>query len=286
MTFIIITLLLALIGGIVTTFMNDTLLNGLYDIVFHADEMMTTGTGISFFETVSDVAYTVAMSLMILKFLKKGFDIYVLWTDGDPDSDPTMLLINFIRAVATALLFRWIYDIFVDLCSVVTNTILSRIAADAANSETALVWVERISTAGLVPLIACLIFMIFYLILLFQFMGRGVEMQVMVAGIPLACTGLLDNDKGIFKAYVNQFVKAFVTTIVQIMLLKIGLSLMMTAEFTAVQNIAWGIACLISAISMPKILREFLVPTGGNGTIGNTVFQTVKVANMAHNILK
>lgn len=109
-------------------------------------------------------------------------------------------------------------------------------------------------------------------------------MMVMRVGVPLACVGLLDNDKGVFRAYINQFVKAFVTTIVQIMLCKIGLSLMLGATIISVQNIIWGIACMISAISMPKILREFLVPTGGDGYIGNTVFQTVHVASLAKSV--
>lgn len=136
MTFIIITLCVALISGIITTFMNETMLNGLYDIVFHGDITMAQSTGANFFTTVTGIAFTFAMSLMVLKFLKKGFDIYVLWTDGDPDADPMLLLINFVRAVATALIFRWVYDIFVDACSVVTNTILTSIGAETNYTAT------------------------------------------------------------------------------------------------------------------------------------------------------
>lgn len=75
------------------------------------------------------------------------------------------------------------------------------------------------------------------------------------------------------------------TTIVQIMLCKIGLSLMLNATIISASNIFWGIACMIAAISMPKILREFLVPTTGDGRIGTTVSQTVHIASMAKNII-
>lgn len=145
-------------------------------------------------------------------------------------------------------------------------------------------WVNAITNLGIVPAIAGLIFMICYLILFFSLMARGIEMMVMRVGVPLACVGLLDNDKGIFRAYINQFVKAFITTIAQIMLCKIGLSLMLNSTAITAQNILWGIACMIAAISMPKILREFLVPTGGDGHIGNTVFQTVHVASLAKSV--
>ena len=74
------------------------------------------------------------------------------------------------------------------------------------------------------------------------------------------------------------------TTIVQIMLCKIGLSLMLNATIISASNIFWGIACMIAAISMPKVLREFLVPTSGDGRITAAVSQTVHIASMAKSV--
>lgn len=284
MTLIIITIIVAFIGGVVSVFMSDEMLNGLYDIAFRADDCMRDYTGVDFFASISDIAYGIGISLIILKFLKKGFDIYVLWTDGDPDADPVLLLTNFVKAIATALVFQWLYNVFIDICDDITTTITSTIS-DTMNSTTA--WVNGLASVGLVPALSGLIFIIFYLILLFSMMGRGIEMLVLEAGVPLACVGLLDNDKGVWRSYVNQFVKAFITTIVQIMLCKIGISLMVSAPAVVdATNTLWGIGCMLAAISMPKILREFLVPTGGNGQVGNTVFQTVRIASMAHNIFR
>lgn len=93
----------------------------------------------------------------------------MLWTDGNPDTDPTMLLVNFVKAIATALMFRWIYDIFVEVCDSVTTTILSQLGADTNYTATVL---TGIASLGIVPVLACLVFFIFYLILLFQFMSR------------------------------------------------------------------------------------------------------------------
>lgn len=281
MTVIIVILITALLTGIISLFFTSELLTSLYDIVFDCGQTLSTFTGVSFFGLIMPITYGVGISLIILKFLKKAFDIYVLWTDGDPDADPFLLLTNFIRAVGTALIFQWLYRIFVDICRDITNQIMASIDG---GREMTTEWVTAITSLGIVPAIAGLIFMICYLILLFSFMARGIEMMVMRVGVPLACVGLLDNDKGVFRAYINQFVKAFITTIVQIMLCKIGLSLMLGATIISTQNIIWGIACMIAAISMPKILREFLVPTGGDGHIGNTVFQSVHVASLAKSV--
>lgn len=230
--------------------------------------------------SLSDVGAKLKQALFFI--LPDQKTTYVLWTDGDPDADPFLLLTNFVRAVGTALIFQWLYGLFVDICREITNTIISQING---GTDMTTEWVTAITSMGIVPAIAGLIFVICWLILYFSFMARGIEMMVMQIGVPLACVGLLDNDKGVFRAYINQFVKAFVTTIVQIMLCKIGLSLMLNATIISASNIFWGIACMIAAISMPKILREFLVPTTGDGRIGTTVSQTVHIASMAKNII-
>lgn len=281
MTFIIISLIVALLGGIVTLFFSSEMVGELYTTVFDCGQYLTTVSGVEFFSLLMPVSYGFGISLIILKFLKKAFDIYVLWTDGDPDADPFLLLTNFVRAVGTALIFQWLYGLFVDICREITNTIISQING---GTDMTTEWVTAITSMGIVPAIAGLIFVICWLILYFSFMARGIEMMVMQIGVPLACVGLLDNDKGVFRAYINQFVKAFITTIVQIMLVKIGLSLMLNATMLSSQNIMWGIACIMAAMSMPKILREFLVPTGGDGHFGNTVFQTVHIASLAKSV--
>ena len=268
MTFIIISLIVALLGGIVTLFFSSEMVGELYITVFDCGQYLTTVSGVEFFSLLMPVSYGFGISLIILKFLKKAFDIYVLWTDGDPDADPFLLLTNFVRAVGTALIFQWLYGLFVDICREITNTIISQING---GTDMTTEWVTAITSMGIVPAIAGLIFVICWLILYFSFMARGIEMMVMQIGVPLACVGLLDNDK--------------VTTIVQIMLCKIGLSLMLNATIISASNIFWGIACMIAAISMPKILREFLVPTTGDGRIGTTVSQTVHIASMAKNII-
>lgn len=281
MTFILITLIAALLTGVVTLFFSSEMVGELYVTVFDCGKYLTTVTGVEFFNLLMPTTYGIGLSLIVLKFLKKAFDIYVLWTDGDPDADPFLLLTNFVRAVGTALVFQWVYGLFVDICQELTDTIISQIN-DSTDLTTE--WVTAITSLGIVPAIAGLIFVICWLILYFSFMARGIEMMVMQAGVPLACVGLLDNDKGVFRAYLNQFVKAFVTTIVQIMLCKIGLSLMLNATILSASNIFWGIACMIAAISMPKILREFLVPTGGDGHVMNSISQTVHITSMAKNI--
>lgn len=124
MTFILIILIGAILSGIVSLFFSSEMLVGLYDVVFNSGITMQTITGVEFFGLIMPISYGVGISLIILKFLKKAFDIYVLWTDGDPDADPFLLLTNFVRAVGTALIFQWLYGLFVDIFRDITNTII------------------------------------------------------------------------------------------------------------------------------------------------------------------
>ena len=151
MTVIIVILITALLTGIISLFFTSELLTSLYDIVFDCGQTLSTFTGVSFFGLVMPITYGIGISLIILKFLKKAFDIYVLWTDGDPDADPFLLLTNFVRAVGTALIFQWLYGIFVDICRDITNQIMTSIDG---GREMTTEWVTAITSLGIVPAIA------------------------------------------------------------------------------------------------------------------------------------
>jgi len=78
MTFIIISLIVALLGGIVTLFFSSEMVGELYTTVFDCGQYLTTVSGVEFFSLLMPVSYGFGISLIILKFLKKAFDIYVL----------------------------------------------------------------------------------------------------------------------------------------------------------------------------------------------------------------
>ena len=137
-------------------------------------------------------------------------------------------------------------------------------------------WVSGISTLGLVTAIFGLVFVIVYFILYFQFLMRGLEILILRVGMPLACVGLIDNDKGVFKPYMSKFFQSALSVIIQIALAKLGVGLMMN------MHIFWGVACMILAVRTPKFLQEFIVTTGGGGggAIVNNAYHSVRLVQM------
>lgn len=277
MEIILVLLIVALLNGAIVLI--DQMLDGLVPMALYADQYMTTAAGGSMVEVLFEILLGFGISLIILKFLKKGFECYVLWTDGDPDVEPAGLVIRFIQAMAVAVCFPVLYGWLAEIVENLTNQLLTAIGLSTNFDWQA--WVNGISSAGLVTAIFGLIFVICYFVLYFQFLMRGLEIMILRIGVPLACVGLLDNDKGVFKTYFNKFIQSTLTVVIQICLCKLGIGMMLN------MHIFWGVACMVLAIKTPRFLNEFLVPTGGGGAgIVNNVYHSVRLVGMAKNIMK
>lgn len=280
MEIILVLLIVAVLNGAVTFI--DRMLADLVPMTLHADQYMTAAGGGSMVDVLFEILLGFGVSLIILKFLKKGFECYVMWTDGDPDSEPIQLIIRFVQAIAVAVCFPVMYGWLADITEKLTNQLITAIGASTNYDWQA--WVNGLSSAGLVTAIFGLVFVICYFILYFQFLMRGVEIMILRIGLPLACTGLLDNDKGVFKTYLTKFFQSTVAVIVQISLCKLGVGMMMNVGINL--NVFWGIACLVLAIKTPRFLSEFMVPTGGGGGMVNNIYHSVRLVGMAKNLMK
>ena len=276
-------ILLALIGAVLTgsIALIDGFLVNIIDICLYADKYMTGSGGSSLVNGIFDVALGTGVSLIILKFLKKGFECYILWTDGDADSKPILILTRFAQAVIITICFPVLYTFMAEITEEITNEILSIVGADTSYDWE--VWVDYIISLGLVTSIFGLIFIICYFLLYFQFLMRGLEILILRIGMPFACVGLLDNDKGVFKAYMNKFFQSMFACIIQLALCKLGIGLMLNTGIN--MNMFWGIACLVLAIKTPRFLSEFLIPTSGGAFINN-IYHSTRLVSMAKSLIK
>jgi hypothetical protein len=277
MEYILVLLIVALLNGAIAYI--DSLLTDIVPLTLYAEKYMTTLSGTNITEELFNILFGFGVSLIVLKFLKKGFETYVTWTDGDADEEPLSLLTNFFKAMAVAICFPTIYGWLGQIVEEMTSQLLAAIGASTSYNWSA--WVSGISSAGLVTAIFGLVFIICYFILYFQFLMRGLEIMILRIGVPLACVGLLDNDRGVFKAYSQKFIQSTLAVVVQISLSKLGVGLMLN------MHVFWGVACMILAIRTPKFLGDFLITTGGGGGGAvNNVYHSVRLVQMARNLVK
>jgi len=272
---ILIGLITAIILG--SQFIVDAMLNSLIPMAFYAENYMSTSIagGMLNFSGLHNLFFGFGLSLIVLKFLKKGFDIYVGWSDGDPDLDPLNLVTNFLRAMVVALCFPILYDALIKATSdLIDQTIM--VIDQLANQQSIIDIIVNIISNSIFMALAGLIMVILYLILWVQFMMRGIEMMVMRIGVPIACVGLIDNDKGIFAPYMKKFFMNAATVLIQITLIKLSLTVMIMG------NPFYSLAMVFVAMRTPKFLQEFMVSMGGaGGSIINTVYHTSRLFQMA-----
>lgn len=249
----------------------DSMLDSLIPIALHADEFLATLTGNDWFPAIMDVFFGVGISFIVLKFLYKGFNVYIGWMDGDPDADPMGLVTNFIRAMAVAVGFPVIYRWAAGMVAELTEQVLT--AMGSAMSMTFEGFFSNLGTMGLFMCVAALVFIIMFFVLYVQFLGRGVELLILRIGAPFACVGLLDSDKGVFNAYAKKFLQSFLTVVIQISMTKMGVALLLNAQ------VLWGIAVMLVAMRTPKLLQEFILPYGGGGAV-NSVYHVSRLTQM------
>ena len=243
------------------------LLIGLTEKVFYAERGFTQSFGVGAvmnFDHVYRFILDFAISLLILKFLKKGFDIYVGWYEGDKDSDPAGLVVNFARAMVTLLSFRFLYDVLTGVVQEFLEgalfTLLSlEVPADLSDA------ILNLSNAGLFWAFAGLALVICYIILWLKFLVLGVEMFIIRLGFPIACVGLLDSDKGVFAPYLKKLFIICLTAVIQIFLLRLSLIQ------TGAGHMLWGLATCFAAMKAPRMLQEFMYSYGNGLSFGGMV---------------
>ena len=251
--------------------------NGLIDMCFIAENYITSnfGSTVIDFSQLKALILTLAISLIVLKFLKKGFDMYIMWTDGEADTPPLTYIVYFIRAIAMAVSFSILYDWVVQIAKSFGETMLQTM--NMADNISLTTTIANIATTGLFNSIVALIGLILLFVLYIQFLMRALEMFVLKLGFPLACVGLVNPDGGVFKSYSEKLIKSILTILVQIILCKIAIVLLINVKML------FGIAAIILAIKTPKFLQEFMLG-GGTGGISNVIVTTSKTMELSSQI--
>lgn len=268
-------LITSIIGGADSAI--NTAFNGLIDMCFRGEEylMSNFGSQVISFENIKSLILSFAISLIVLKFLKKGFDMYIMWTDGEADTPPLTFIIYFIRAVVVAISFSVLYEWLIDVASEIGSSMLT--AMNMAENISLTTAIATIASGSLFTAIVSLVALILLFVLYIQFLMRSLEMFILKIGFPLACVGLVNADGGVFKSYSEKLFKSVLTVLVQILLSKIAIILILNVKML------FGISAIILAIKTPKFIQEFMLG-GGTGGISNVIVTTSKTMELSNQI--
>lgn len=215
------------------------------------------------------VIYGVCLMLFTIKLLTKGWSIYVLWRDGDPEVPPGDLLTGAGWAVIVAVGFPLVYEIAVNVVFYLVDTVLAVFpsAVNAGSStgnllEDVQTIFSSYSSFGGFTLIAGIGYIVAVIILFFQMLGRGAELLVYRLGVPLAAVGLINSDGGAWNNYLQLLLKQMFTSMIQYFCLALSMRVLSSVTLG---SIVVGIALEVAAFSAPKMLSSVLTPKGGGG---------------------
>lgn len=239
---------------------------------------------------ITQITYGFSVSLLVLKILKKGFAVYILWRDGDPDSSPQEMIMGSVSAVVISISFPTLYAWMTDITVWFGTRVFDALSGSGTRTwaETIQSFVLSLGGQSLINGIMLLILSIQVVILMLQLLKRGLELFVLRLGIPIATIGMVDSDGGVWKPYIKIFFQSMFTTIIQIFLMQLAfaIAVVMTAS---VWGMLWAISAMQASLKLPVLMQQLLVSAGGGGGgggIGQKVYTTMHVVNAVKSIMK
>ena len=268
----------------------DVLFVSLINIVFWVENHISYGSIFQntildnsksdiFFDKLFQVTTSFGVAFLIFKFLKKIFDTYIIGSDGDPSMSVENIVIGFCKGLIIIFSFNFLYEIFVNISIDFINQMLDAVGLVTIPSLMEIF--ERFFLGGgIFMLLGLLVFFICYLLLVFQFIKRGLEMLILRLGVPIACVGLIDSDNGVFAPYIKMFIQNSVTVVIQLAMIKLGFGVVANG------NIFFGIACMIMGIKTPQFLQQFMIGLGSSGINMMTINQTASMVSRVSRFIR
>lgn len=257
----------------------NSFLMGMVSNMLYIETMVSDILNTRVIEEVYTFIYFFGASLVVLKLLKKGFMIYILWRDGDADASPQDMVIGLGQAAVIMVAFPSLYKIMAEVTVWFTDGVMTRLAF---GESLEFLSISELIGMSFVNLIVVFIYLIVATIMWMQFVGRGVELLILRLGIPIACLGLIDSDGGMFKPYMQTLFKTLFTSALQIILMSFSMRCMASLSFF---NMIFAIAVLMAAFKTPNLLQNFLIATSG-GNITNKIYSSARLVQMAKGFLK
>ena len=223
-------------------------------------------------------AQTLAFALLAAKVICEGINQYILYQSGDPDADPSGLIIRTGQAIAVISTLSWIVlQIF---------TFGTKVATDVANLNFGNMTVTDLkflsafvaSTNGMPIAIMSIIIVIMILIIAVQATIRGAELALMAVLGPIMALNLTANNHNVWSSWIKQVIIICVSQALQIFMIKGAFTLVATGISTNGLLLLFG--WLWVTIKTPKYLQQFAYSTGFTGAIGGTAKQASTMAVM------
>lgn len=280
-TAIIVSLFSELILGILTSALEaldgtlSLMLSGMLKIEAFGASLQNILGGV---QDMYNYIYGFACALMVVKFLYRGFEVWILWRNGDAENSPQDMLIGMGQAVVVMVGFPTLYTLMANVTEAFATGILGRFGSPEVSLTGSML--RGLTGASILVLLLTLIYLISAMVLFVKLLQRGIELLILRLGVPIACIGLLDSDYGLFQGYMQLIFRTLFASVLQICLFSISLKLVVDADLFSV---LLSIAFLYTAYSGPSLLQQILIP-GGRGGVSSAIHAGSSGVHLAKSI--
>lgn len=243
-------------------------------------EKFLTGFYVVSYESIYTGISAFALGMLVVIYLKKGFEIYVLGNDGDASINPIVHLTNFIKVVIIIVGFNSFFDVGIELIGMLTVKLFP---IDFALTFT--IGLINNSPTNIITGILLIIIIINIIKLILQFIQRSIELFVLRIGAPLAAIGIMNSDKGIWNIYFRKFVQEMLTVVLQVFLLILSTSIVNNSQGNFFIMLV-GLGVLKTAIKLPQFLSDLIVIPSAAGTGMQKVHSALMISNSIKGLIK
>ena len=248
----------------------NALFSAMLNLVFFIErELMYIPIGMSTrisaidFNKMYQIVFNYATYLLVIVFIVKAIKTYFLMREGDNEQNPIGLVIGMFKAVIVVICFKEMYSIFVGIVESFLNSIIGVMPIDQVNLAEAL---SSNIMGGIFTAVACLVLLICWLLMICQFIMKGIELLVMRIAIPFDTIGLLNSDNGVFPDYIRSFLMTAFTVVIQLALVNLSIRILLIGK------LVYGIAIAVVAVNTPMIMGKYMIKPSASPmrSIGNT----------------
>ncbi len=224
-------------------------------------------------------AQALAFTVLVLKVMNEAIQTYILYQNGDPDADPSGLVIRTGQAVAIITALPWFVEQIFIFGSKLATDVAGLKTGKAGIDDWAFITTEIIASKGMVIAIFGIILALMMLIVAIQATIRGAELALMAVLGPIMALNITSNNRSIWAAWIRQVIIVCCSQALQIFMLSGALSLL-TSQAVSGNGLLLVFGWLWVTIKSPKYIQQFAYSTGLTGTIGGTAKQVGTMAIM------
>ena len=243
----------------------------MIELVFSLGTDIALGNSMSGVNAASLCTQGLAGMILCCMAAKQIFTTYITETDGDPDMEPTQILVKYSLAMAVIWSSMVMFQIVVKWGNKFTDALIGSADLEFKNVLDAALGLFGIGTTNFLigPFLLAL-YIIAIFIFAFKAGVRGAELAVFRIILPIMACDMITPSRERWNSFVTSFLVTVFGYSLQILLFRISLQLLVMTHMDPAMNFTMAFAFIWLAIVMPDWLKKFSYSSGLGNTAGRT----------------